>query len=441
MNIYSEESREKYYQASLPEIISNARIISTIVLILTISSMVLDILLLRSVIFLSIRIGAIFFALLTLTASFSGSVVKRRIINTGLILNAHFGVNLMNVHVILIAYTDKDLPQIFKVTSIFIACLTLMVEVVFSSGIRRYLYISILPPAAIITISIYFIGIPDHDWMVFMIFPICLFITLFVAWKQDRQDRQKFFRDQINIEKDVVEKEAKLKDEFISNVRHELRTPMNGIVGIHQLLKKTDLTAEQKELLDMAERSSSQLANMIEDLLDISTMDQRVITLKLEEVELHDFFESVFNSFQAVGKKEIEYRYSFNGSKDLIITCDQKRLYQVVSNLLGNAQKFTAEGMISLDVDILSENDSCVEMKVAVTDTGIGIPQDKIVRVFDRFYQVDSSTSKKFKGTGLGLAITKRIIESMGGKIVCNSIEGQGSVFFFIVRLRKGLKS
>jgi signal transduction histidine kinase len=395
--------------------------------------------LLKSVIFLSIRLGAIVFSALTILTSFSDSVIKRRIINTGLILNAHFGVNLMNIHVILLAYTDKDLPPVFKTTSIFIACLTLLVEVVFSAGIRRFLYIAILPPAMIVTTALYFIGIPDNEWMIFMIYPICLLITLFVAFRQDRQDREKFFRDEMNMEKSVVEKEAKLKDEFISNVRHELRTPMNGIVGIHQLLKKTDLTKEQEELLEMAEKSSSQLSNMIEELLDISTMDQRTITLKLEEVELYDFFESVFNSFQAVGKKEIEYRYNFNGRKELTVTCDQKRLYQVVSNLLGNAEKFTAEGMISLDVDILSENDSCVEMKVAVTDTGIGIPQDKIVRVFDRFYQVDSSTSKKFKGTGLGLAISKRIIEAMGGKIVCNSIEAQGSVFFFIVRLRKGV--
>lgn len=441
MNIYSPESREKYYQAHLPEIISNGRIVATLIMVIIAVSTFLDLFLLKSVVFIPVRILAFIFAGLSLLTSFSSSVTKKRTINTGLILNTHFGINLVNVYAILLSYTDSGLPETFKTTTVFVVCLTLIVEVIFASGIRRYLYLAIMPPAMILTFVFIFLDVSETDWMIYLIYPFCLLVTLIVAFSQDRQDREKFFMDQMNIEKNVVEKEAKLKDEFISNVRHELRTPMNGIVGIHQLLKKTTLTDNQKKLLEMAEKSSSQLTEMIEELLDISTMDQRTITLKLEEVELKDFFESVFNSFKAVGKKEINYRFNFNCSSELIVTCDQKRLYQVLNNLLSNAEKFTSDGIISFDTDILSENDSYVELKVSVTDTGVGIPQEKIGRVFDRFYQVDSSTSKKFKGTGLGLAISKRIIEAMGGKIICNSIEGQGSVFFFVVKMSKGLRT
>jgi len=346
----------------------------------------------------------------------------------------------MNIHLVFLAYTDPSLESFFKSTTIFAVCASLVIQVVFASGIRRFVYLATFPPALALTIVLIIYGISPQDWMIYVIYPVMLFITLVVAHTQDKQDRVKFFTEQLNLQKNISKQEAKLKDEFISNVRHELRTPLNGIVGIHQLLKKTDLNNDQKDLLNMAERSSKQLSDMIEELLDISTMDQRPITLKLEELELFDFFESVFNSFKTVGKKEIDYRFNFNVNKDIFVTCDTKRLYQVLNNLLGNAEKFTSEGMISLDVDCLSETDDAVELKVAVTDTGVGIPQDKMVKVFDRFYQVDSSTSKKFKGTGLGLAISKRIIEAIGGKIGCNSIEGQGSVFFFIARFNKGLK-
>ena len=440
MDIYSQDSRERFYQANLRDIISDGRILSILIIFVALGSLLLDFLMLKSTIFVSIRLLTIFFAVMPLLLSFSRSVTSRRIINTGIILNAHFGINLMNIHVVILAYSDPVLPEIFKTTTIFVICITLIIEVVFASGIRRFLYLAVLPPALIMTTTLGFMDISDTDWMVFMIYPFSLFIILIIAFRQDKLDRAKYFANQLNMQKNITEHEAKLKDEFISNVRHELRTPLNGIVGIHQLLKKTCLSDEQKDLLEMAERSSKQLSNMIEELLDISTMDQRTITLKLEEIELLDFTESVFRNFETVGKKEIDYRFNFNADKELVVTCDQKRLYQVMCNLLGNAEKFTSDGIISLDIDCISENESSAELKISVTDTGIGIPQDKIGKVFDRFYQVDSSTSKKFKGTGLGLAITKRIIEAMGGKIMCNSIEGQGSVFFFVVRMKKGLR-
>ena len=439
MNIYSRDSLEKFYQAHLKEIVSNGRIAALLIFFAAGSSIFFDFFVFKSMAITPSRIITMLFSGVCFLTSFSSSVTKNRTINTGLILLAHLGINLMNIYAAFLSYTDPSFPKMFKLTAIFVLCVTIVLELVFSFGIRRYLYLAVLPPALVLTFVFLFSGLSSSDWLVYVIYPTILFITLIVSLKLDGQDRKNFFANQLDIAKNVTKQEAKLKDEFISNVRHELRTPLNGIVGIHHLLGKTDLNADQKNLLEMAVKSSSQLSNMIEELLDISTMDQRTITLKLEELELFDFTESVFKSFEAVGKKSIDYRFNFNADKDLVVTCDIKRLFQVLNNLLGNSEKFTAEGMISLDIDCISENDRSIELRFAVNDTGIGVPQDKLIKVFDRFFQVDSSTSKKFKGTGLGLAISKRIIESMGGKICCNSMEGQGSVFFFVVKLNKSL--
>jgi len=438
VNIYSQDSLESFYQTHLKEIVSNGRIAALLIFFAAGSSIFFDFLVFKSMAITPSRIITMAFSGICFLFSFSSLVTKNRIINTGLIILAHLGINLMNVYATFLSYTDPSFPKVFKVTTIFVLCATIVLELVFLYGIRRYFYLAALPPALVLTVVFLFSGLSSSDWLVYVIYPTILFITLIVSLKLDGQDRNKYFTDQLSFQKNVSKQEAKLKNEFISNVRHELRTPLNGIVGIHHLLGKTDLNEEQKNLLNLAEKSSKQLSCMIEDLLDISTMDQRPITLKLEELGLFDFTESVFKSFEAVGKKAIDYRFNFNADKELAVTCDPKRFYQVLNNLLGNAEKFTTEGMISLDIDCISENDKSVELRFAVNDTGVGVPQDKLNKVFDRFFQVDSSTSKKFKGTGLGLAISKRIIESMGGKICCNSMEGQGSVFFFVVRLNKG---
>lgn len=437
MNIYSRDSLEKFYKAHLNEIVSNERTVALLIFFAAGSSIFFDSFVFKSMAVTPARIVAMFFSGICFLFSFSALVMKNRMLNTALIISAHLGINLMNIYAAFLSYTDHGFPEVFKVTAILVLCATIILELVFSFGIRRYLYLATLPPALALSAVFLFNGLSNAEWLIYVIYPTVLFIILVVSFIQDKQDRKKYFMDQLSFEKNISKQEAKLKDEFISNVRHELRTPLNGIVGIHHLLGKTDLNEEQRDLLEMAVKSSGQLSNMIEELLDISTMDQRPITLKLEELELLDFTESVFKSFEAVGKKSIDYKFNFNAEKEIVVTCDIKRLYQVLNNLLGNAEKFTAEGMISLDVDCISENDDSVELRFSVNDTGIGVPEDKLNKVFNRFFQVDSSTSKKFKGTGLGLAISKRIIESMGGKICCNSVEGQGSVFFFVVRLNK----
>lgn len=227
----------------------------------------------------------------------------------------------------------------------------------------------------------------------------------------------------------------RVKSEFLANMSHEIRTPMNGVLGMADLLSKSDLDARQKTFVDIIVKSGNALLTMITDILDFSRIDAGQLTLHPVPFSLTDAIGQVVTlACSAAREKNLELVVRVQpGLHDHYIG-DVGRLRQILANLVGNAIRFTDAGHALVDI---SGEDEGVEsaLRVAVTDTGIGIPQDMLARLFDSFTQVDSSPARRHEGTGLGLAITSRLVALMGGEIDVQSREGEGSTFSFTIRL------
>jgi CheY-like chemotaxis protein len=217
---------------------------------------------------------------------------------------------------------------------------------------------------------------------------------------------------------------------------HEIRTPMNAIMGIADLLAKTPLSPEQDKYVQIFRRAGDNLLNLINDILDLSKVEASQLELERTGFSLSDHLEKVMEMVAARAQE-----------KGLILVCeiapkvptdlvgDPTRLRQVLLNLLGNAIKFTESGKVSLRVELDEDSTVPTALRFTVSDTGIGIPGEKLGRVFERFTQADSSTTRRFGGSGLGLTISKRLVELMGGRIWVESGVGAGSVFSFAVPL------
>ena len=236
--------------------------------------------------------------------------------------------------------------------------------------------------------------------------------------------------------KAVAESASRTKSDFLASMSHEIRTPMNAIMGIADLLAKTPLSAEQDKYVQIFRRAGDNLLNLINDILDLSKVEASQLELERTGFSLNDLLEKVIEMV-AVRAQEKGLGLVCEIAPDVPIDLigDPTRLQQVLLNLLGNAIKFTGSGAVSLRVTRDADLAVPTALRFTVSDTGIGIPSAKLSRVFERFIQADSSTTRRFGGSGLGLTISKRLVELMGGRIWVESAVDRGSVFSFAVPL------
>ena len=229
------------------------------------------------------------------------------------------------------------------------------------------------------------------------------------------------------------------KDLFLANMSHEIRTPLNGIVGFTQLLKSTDVDAEQEEFITVIENSSENLLTIVNDILDLSKIKADKIELENISFNAVEKFESAIESYAArAAEKEIDLSVFIDPDMPKMLIGDPTKISQILVNLVSNAIKFTGvHGMIDVRVDKVVEKTDNVELKFSVKDTGIGITHEQRKKIFDAFSQADVSTSRKFGGTGLGLSISGKLVQFMGGKLEITSQEDKGSTFFFTLNLAK----
>ncbi|MBI9078947.1 MAG: DUF3365 domain-containing protein [Pseudodesulfovibrio sp.] len=260
-----------------------------------------------------------------------------------------------------------------------------------------------------------------------------------------RQLRRRFaererMAEQLVFARDEAFAADKAKGEFLANMSHELRTPLNGIIGMLKLLRSGTLADEQVEYADIALLSGESLVSIINDLLDYSRVEAGKMQLAVREFNMKDCVDVALAPYADYSSnKGISFSYQVDGKLDGYYWGDEGRLRQILTNVVGNAVKFTEIGAVAVGVWSVGEDEQGERVLFEVSDTGIGIDSERIEYLFEPFTQGDGSSSRHYKGIGMGLQIVRRLVDAMGGTIAVTSELGQGSTFYFTIRFEKGV--
>jgi signal transduction histidine kinase/AmiR/NasT family two-component response regulator len=263
---------------------------------------------------------------------------------------------------------------------------------------------------------------------ILVILSIAILVTLIIR----RLLEQLSLIYQLGKEKDRADKSASIKEQFLANMSHEIRTPINAVVGFTNLLQKTTLDDNQKQFVTLIQNSGENLLAVVNDILDISKIEAGMLRITKNPFKINETCHAIEMMFASkITEKSLQFKFEYDKNIPTTILGDGDRLTQVLINLLNNAIKFTAKGTVTLSVKMLSNIGKVATIQFAISDTGIGIPSEKIKTVFERFEQADDETAKNYGGTGLGLAIVKQIVSLQNGEIKIESEVGVGSSFIF----------
>ncbi len=260
-------------------------------------------------------------------------------------------------------------------------------------------------------------------------------IAGFLAIARDISEKNRY-EQELKIAKDSAESATIAKSQFLATMSHEIRTPMNGVIGMTDLLLQTQLNDEQREYTEIIRSSGETLLTLINDILDFSKIESGKLDMEKRPIEVQSLIEETFDMIaRRAVEKQLDIVYQLDPSVPSYIIGDPVRLRQILLNLTNNAIKFTEHGEVLVSVKEIGREGTMTILQFSVRDTGIGIPKDKVEKLFQAFSQVDASTTRKFGGTGLGLVITKRLVELMEGTVWVDSEEGKGTTFHFTIKV------